>query len=90
MEQSKHPEYGLSYPSINSFFNCAYSAGARLHSNSWGGMFNAYDSDTIAMDNYLVTYQDFLAIFAAGMYRYIYYYFIFFLVHLCLALIIIL
>lgn len=66
MEQSKHPENGLSYPSINKFFNCAYSAGAKLHSNSWGGMFNAYDEDTINIDSYLVTNQDFLAVFAAG------------------------
>lgn len=67
MEKSKHPEYGLSYPSISKFFDCAYIAGAKLHSNSWGGAFNAYDEDTINMDAYLVYYQDFLAIFAAGL-----------------------
>jgi hypothetical protein len=66
MELSKHPEYGLAYSSIESFFDCAYTAGARIHSDSWGGSLNAYDEDTISMDSYLVTNQDFLAVFAAG------------------------
>eukprot|EP00604_Paraphysomonas_vestita_P002812 CAMPEP_0174818882 /NCGR_PEP_ID=MMETSP1107-20130205/1813_1 /TAXON_ID=36770 /ORGANISM="Paraphysomonas vestita, Strain GFlagA" /LENGTH=431 /DNA_ID=CAMNT_0016031437 /DNA_START=818 /DNA_END=2110 /DNA_ORIENTATION=+ len=66
MEDSKHPENGLAYPAIDEFFNCAYSAGAKLHSNSWGGAFNAYDEDTLKMDGYLVDHQDFLAVFAAG------------------------
>jgi hypothetical protein len=66
MELSKHPEKGLDYSSIESFFDCAYQAGARVHSDSWGGSMNAYDEDTIQMDSYLVNKQDFLAVFAAG------------------------
>lgn len=57
----------LYYPQpISNFFDPAYDAGARVHSNSWGGALNIYDSDTIVMDAYHVVNDDFLAIFAAG------------------------
>jgi hypothetical protein len=68
MENSLHPEYGIRYPSPlgNNVMKAAYDAGARLHSNSWGGSFNYYDDDTFSLDNFHNTHQDFLAFFAAG------------------------
>lgn len=47
-------------------FGPARKAGARLHTNSWGGPFNFYDSDTISADKFQVEHDDFLALFAAG------------------------
>lgn len=46
-------------------FPPSYSAGARIHSNSWGGgyFFDAYSIDT---DAYMYEHPDFLAFFAAG------------------------
>ena len=46
-------------------FPPAYAAGARLHSNSWGGgyFYNAY---CIEVDEYLYKHSDFLVLFAAG------------------------
>jgi hypothetical protein len=46
-------------------FPPAYSAGARIHSNSWGGgyFFDAYSIDT---DAYLYSHDDFAVFFAAG------------------------
>lgn len=46
-------------------FSTARSAGARIHSNSWGGGY-LYDAFTLATDKYLYGRDDFLAIFAAG------------------------
>lgn len=53
-------------PLSKNVFPAAYSAGARLHSNSWGSTSNMYDDSCIDIDNYHVTNQDFLALFAAG------------------------
>ena len=47
-------------------FGPAREAGAHLHTNSWGGPFNFYDSDTISADEYQVVNDDFLVLFAAG------------------------
>jgi hypothetical protein len=68
MEYSAHPEYGIRYPSPigDKVFQPAYDAGARLHSNSWGGSFNLYDDDTLDIDDFSNTHVDFLALFAAG------------------------
>ena len=46
-------------------FEPAYFAGAKLHSNSWGGGFS-YDSFCLDVDEYAYTHPDFLAFFAAG------------------------
>ena len=46
-------------------FPPAYSAGARLHSNSWGGGYS-YDSYCTEVDQYLYEHSDFLIVFAAG------------------------
>jgi hypothetical protein len=53
-------------PLSKNVFSAAYSAGARLHSNSWGSASNMYDDSCVDIDSYHVTKQDFLAIFAAG------------------------
>ena len=46
-------------------FSPAYMAGARIHSNSWGGGF-VYDSFCLDVDEYLYDNPDFLVFFAAG------------------------
>eukprot|EP01032_Pedospumella_encystans_P012778 gene12778-14757_t len=46
-------------------YSTAHAAGARIHSNSWGGGY-LYDAFTLATDKYLYGKGDFLAIFAAG------------------------
>ena len=46
-------------------FEPAYFAGARLHSNSWGGGYS-YDSFCLDVDEFSYTHPDFLAFFAAG------------------------
>ena len=68
MEYSSRPERGIVYPSPigDNVFQPAYDAGARLHSNSWGGPFNLYDADTADIDDFHSTHTDFLALFAAG------------------------
>jgi hypothetical protein len=56
----------INYPSplAKNVFGPAHAIGAHLHSNSWGGPFNFYDSDTISVDKFHVDNQDFLALFA--------------------------
>ena len=46
-------------------FGSAYKAGARIHSNSWGGGY-AFDSTCIDTDQFMYENQDFLILFAAG------------------------
>ena len=56
----------LKIPSdMREMFPTAYSARARLHSNSWGGGY-FYDSYCIEVDEYMYTHSDFLVLFAAG------------------------
>jgi hypothetical protein len=59
---------GISYPSpAGSYvFPPAYNAGARIHSNSWGGTWNGIDTDDLSIDSFQYSHADFLAIFAAG------------------------
>jgi hypothetical protein len=68
MENSASPDDGIIYPSPigDNVFQPAYTAGARIHSNSWGGPLNAYDDDSFSVDSFQYTHPDFLAIFAAG------------------------
>ncbi len=47
-------------------WNDAYQAGARIHTNSWGGGSNRYGSSARAIDRYMWEHQDFLILFAAG------------------------
>lgn len=52
----------------NMFFP-AYSAGSRIHSNSWGsGNPNWYDTRSEMIDNFTWNNKDFLVLFAAGNY----------------------
>jgi subtilisin family serine protease len=48
-------------------FQQAYDAGARIHSNSWGGgPFGAYDDYAEAVDRFMWEHKDFLILIAAG------------------------
>jgi hypothetical protein len=68
MEESAHEENGLSYPSPFGTYvlQPAYDAGARIHSDSWGGSFNAYDDDSLSIDDFMNTHDDFMMVIAAG------------------------
>ena len=66
MDCGNSPDEGIGLPSTASqTYGPGYSAGARVHSNSWGSGFSSYyqGSDT---DNYLYQNQNFLILFAAG------------------------
>jgi hypothetical protein len=52
--------------SLTSAYTNAYSAGARIHSNSWGGTDNTYDSYCVNIDSFMWGNPDFLVVFAAG------------------------
>jgi hypothetical protein len=52
--------------SLTSAYTNAYSAGARIHSNSWGGTDNAYDSYCVNIDSFMWSNPQFLVVFAAG------------------------
>ena len=54
------------YIDMEVVLNCAYSAGAKLSSNSYGGMSNNYDDDTLGVDAFSNDNDDYLALFAAG------------------------
>jgi len=47
-------------------YSDAYALGARIHSNSWGGTENSYESYAATLDNFMWTNPDFLVVFAAG------------------------
>jgi subtilisin family serine protease len=62
-------EYGLvGLPAdLNSLFQQAYDAGARVHNNSWGGgSSGAYDIYAEQVDRFMWNNKDFLVLFAAG------------------------
>jgi hypothetical protein len=50
---------------IRDIFSPSYFAGARLHSDSWGGGY-WYDSYALETDEYAYLHDDFLAFFAGG------------------------
>ncbi len=56
------------YPpsSLSDAWSDARTKGARVHSNSWGGGGNSYNSNSQAIDQYMWDNQDFLILFAAG------------------------
>ncbi len=63
------PDYGLAgLPAdLKGVFQQAYDAGARIHSNSWGGgAFGAYDDYAEAVDRFMWEHKDFLVLIAAG------------------------
>lgn len=51
---------------LSSAWSDAKGRGARVHSNSWGGGWNSYGSDSQAIDSFMWNNQDFLILFAAG------------------------
>lgn len=53
-------------PSCAAAYTSAYNLGARVHSNSWGGSENSYDSYAAGVDDFMWTHPDFLIVFAAG------------------------
>jgi hypothetical protein len=52
--------------SCSAAYTDAYSLGARIHSNSWGGTDNTYDSYCATIDQFMWSNPDFLIVFAAG------------------------
>jgi serine protease AprX len=54
-------------PKLAKLFDGAYADGARVHTNSWGGVkFGAYDSLAQQVDEFMWDHPDFLVLFAAG------------------------
>ncbi len=47
-------------------FNPAYSDGARIHSNSWGGSDSSYTSGAKAVDEFMWNHKDMLIFYAMG------------------------
>lgn len=66
MENSANEYFTMPSPVGDNVFSPAYDAGARIHSNSWGGAFNVYDDDTFSVDDFHNEHDDFIALFAAG------------------------
>jgi hypothetical protein len=70
--QTVGPENGgSSLPGIpedlSEVFTPAYAAGARTHTNSWGGgVFGDYDSFSVDVDQFAWSHKDFLILFSAG------------------------
>lgn len=48
------------------YFPCVYEAGARISSNSWGGVDNAYDLYASSTDSFVYAHDDLLVLVAAG------------------------
>ena len=49
------------------FLQDAYTAGARIHSNSWGtDVYGDYDADSQSVDSFMFDNKDFLVVVAAG------------------------
>ena len=52
---------------LSEVFTPAWDAGARTHTNSWGGgIFGDYDSFSVDVDQFTWSHKDFLILFAAG------------------------
>ncbi len=52
--------------SLTSAYTNAHALGARVHSNSWGGSENTYDSYCVNIDSFMWNNPQFLVVFAAG------------------------
>jgi len=52
--------------SLTGAYSDAYSAGARIHTNSWGGSSNEYNDYAEDIDDFMWNYPDFLVLFAMG------------------------
>ena len=51
---------------LTSAFQDAYNGGARIHTNSWGGQDNEYDSYAEDIDDFMWNNPEFLVLFAMG------------------------
>ncbi|HPR63221.1 MAG TPA: S8 family serine peptidase [Thermoanaerobaculia bacterium] len=51
---------------LTDMFSQAYSAGARIHNDSWGLRRNAYYADALDMDEFMFRHEDFLFVVAMG------------------------
>lgn len=56
----------LIVPNIETILDFSYTAGARVHSNSWGSMSGAYGIMSHDLDSYLYLHSDNVVFFAAG------------------------
>ena len=52
--------------SLSAAFTDAYTLGARVHSNSWGGWDSSYTSYCVDVDYFMWGHKDLLAVFAVG------------------------
>jgi len=52
--------------SLTSAYQATYDGGARIHSNSWGGSENSYDTYAANVDGFMWNNPDYLIVFAAG------------------------
>jgi len=52
--------------SLTAAFTNAHNLGARVHSNSWGGSENSYNSYCVDVDSFMWGNKGFLVVFAAG------------------------
>jgi len=69
MQSTLNASGGLTVPSLDYYvFPDAYSAGARVHSNSWGYQYSGgmYTFTARTADTYAWQHKDFLAVFSAG------------------------
>jgi hypothetical protein len=53
-------------PAFDTLFGDAYNAGARIHTNSWGGGSNAYGTSSSSIDSFMWENKDFSILFAMG------------------------
>jgi subtilisin family serine protease len=56
----------LKLPATDDIFNAAYTAGARIHTNSWGNLGGLYGQMSFDVDKFVFEHPDFLVVFAAG------------------------
>lgn len=52
--------------SFRDIFEYSYAAGARVHSDSWGGRAFSYDRDCALVDGFTWSHRDFVSVVAAG------------------------
>ncbi len=51
---------------MEEYYEYAYGLGARIHSDSWGGLSTAYTRSAREVDEYHFYHPEFLAMIAAG------------------------
>ncbi|MDD4614837.1 MAG: S8 family serine peptidase, partial [Caldisericia bacterium] len=53
-------------PAFDTLFGDAYTSGARIHTNSWGGSGNTYGTSSADIDTFMWNNKDFSILFAMG------------------------